>query len=188
MQEVYKTIGRVAAQDVTVLITGESGTGKELVARAVYQHRPRARAPYRRSTAPPSPRACWRASCSATRRGAFTGADRKRIGKFEQCNGGTLFLDEIGDMAGPCRPRCCAFFRSSNSSASAATRLVRTDVRLIGATHRDLKAWSAEGRSDRISITGRASSPSICPPCATGETTCRCWCNSSCGAVIRAGA
>ena len=99
MQEVYKAIGRVAAQDVTVLIRGESGTGKELVARAIYQHsEPRRARRSWRSTAPRSPRPCWRASCSATRRAPSPGADRRRIGKFEQCNGGTLFLDEIGDM------------------------------------------------------------------------------------------
>ena len=99
MQEVYKAIGRVAAQNVNVLIRGESGTGKELVARAIYQHSPpgggavpggQLRRPF--------PRRCWKASCSATRKGSFTGADAQRIGKFEQCNGGTLFLDEVGDM------------------------------------------------------------------------------------------
>ena len=98
MQEVYKAIGRVAAQDVTVLILGESGTGKELVARAIYQHSPRAKAPFLAINCAAIPESLLESELFGHEKGAFTGADRRRIGKFEQCNGGTLFLDEIGDM------------------------------------------------------------------------------------------
>src|SRR5271165_5782780 len=101
MREVYKAIGRVAAQNVPVLITGESGTGKELVARAIYQHGPRAKAPFLALNCAAIPEQLLESELFGHEKGAFTGADRKLIGKFEQCNGGTLFLDEIGDMPLP---------------------------------------------------------------------------------------
>jgi two-component system nitrogen regulation response regulator GlnG len=98
MGEVYKAIGRVAAQNAIALITGESGTGKELVARAIYQHRTRARAPFLAINCAAIPENLLESELFGHEKGAFTGTDRKRIGKFEQCNGGTLFRDEIGDM------------------------------------------------------------------------------------------
>ncbi len=98
MREVYKAIGRVAGQNVPVLITGESGTGKELVALAIYQHSSRARAPFMALNCAAIPENLLESELFGHEKGAFTGADRKRIGKFEQCNGGTLFLDEVGDM------------------------------------------------------------------------------------------
>ena len=98
MQEVYKAIGRVAGQDVTVLIRGESGTGKELVARAIYQHSRRADGPFLAVNCAAIPETLLESELFGHEKGAFTGADRRRIGKFEQCSGGTLFLDEIGDM------------------------------------------------------------------------------------------
>src|SRR5262245_37816006 len=98
MQEVYKAIGRVAGQAVTVLIRGESGTGKELVARALYQHSARADRPFLAINCAAIPEALLESELFGHEKGAFTGADRRRIGKFEQCDGGTLFLDEIGDM------------------------------------------------------------------------------------------
>src|SRR3982750_3016127 len=101
MQEAYKAIGRVADQTFPVLITGESGTGKELVARAIYQHGPRAKAPFLAPNCAAAPEARVGSELSGHEKGASTGADRRRIGKFEQCNGGTLFLDEVGDMPLP---------------------------------------------------------------------------------------
>src|SRR5262249_46543132 len=98
MQEVYKSIGRVADQVFPVLITGESGTGKELVARAVYQHSSGARAPFLALNCAAIPEQLLESELFGHEKGAFTGADRRRVGKFEQCDGGTLFLDEIGDM------------------------------------------------------------------------------------------
>ena len=98
MQEAYKAIGRVADQTFPVLITGESGTGKELVARAIYQHGPRAQAPFLALNCAAIPENLLESELFGHEKGAFTGADRRRIGKFEQCNGGTIFLDEVGDM------------------------------------------------------------------------------------------
>jgi two-component system, NtrC family, nitrogen regulation response regulator GlnG len=98
MQEVFKAIGRVAPQDVTVLILGESGTGKELVARAIYQYTHRDKSPFLAINCATIPENLLESELFGHEKGAFTGADRRRIGKFEQCGGGTLFLDEIGDM------------------------------------------------------------------------------------------
>src|SRR5205085_12670021 len=98
MQEVYKAVGRVAPQDVTVLITGESGTGKELVARAIYHYSRRADKPFLAINCAAIPEALLESDLFGHEKGAFTGAHQRRIGKFEQCHGGTLFLDEIGDM------------------------------------------------------------------------------------------
>src|ERR1700731_1054483 len=105
MQEVYKAIGRVADQTFPVLITGESGTGKELVARAIYQHGPRAKAPFLALNCAAIPETLLESELFGHEKGAFTGAERRRIGRFEQVNGGTLFLDEIGDMPLPAQAK-----------------------------------------------------------------------------------
>jgi two-component system nitrogen regulation response regulator GlnG len=146
MGEVYKAIGRVAAQNVIVLITGESGTGKELVARAIYQHSGRARAPFLAINCAAIPESLLESELFGHERGAFTGADRKRIGKFEQCSGGTLFLDEIGDMPLATQAKILRLLQDQSFERVGGDETVRTDVRLIAATHRDLKAWSAEGK------------------------------------------
>src|SRR6516165_4970414 len=99
MQEVIKDIGRVADKDVTVLIAGETGTGKELVARAIYQHSRRAGGPFLAINCAAIPEHLLESELFGHEKGAFTGADRQRIGKFEQCSGGTLLLDEVGDMS-----------------------------------------------------------------------------------------
>src|SRR5437868_6180828 len=146
MREVYKAVGRVAAQDVPVLITGESGTGKELVARAVYQHGPRAKAPFLALNCAAIPETLLESELFGHEKGAFTGADRRRIGKFEQCNGGTLFLDEVGDMPPALQAKVLRLLQEQAFERVGGNETVRTDVRLIAATHRDLRAWSAEGK------------------------------------------
>ena len=157
MSEVYKAIGRVAAQDVPVLITGESGTGKELVARAVYQHGPRSKACFLALNCAAIPANLLESEMFGHEKGAFTGAERRRIGKFEQCNGGTLFLDEIGDMPQSMQAKILRVLQEQAFERVGGNETVRTDVRLIAATHRDLKEWSAQGkfRSDlyyRLSV------------------------------------
>jgi two-component system nitrogen regulation response regulator GlnG len=146
MREVYKAIGRVAAQDVPVLITGESGTGKELVAGAIYQHGPRARAPFLALNCAAIPEQLLESELFGHEKGAFTGADRKRIGKFEQVSGGTLFLDEVGDMPLALQAKMLRLLQDQTFERVGGNETVRTDVRLIAATHRDLKAWSEEGK------------------------------------------
>ncbi len=145
MQEVYKAVGRVAAQDVPVLITGESGTGKELVARAIYQHGRRSRAPFLALNCAAIPEALLESELFGHEKGAFTGADRRRIGRFEQCNGGTLFLDEIGDMPAALQAKMLRVLQEQTFERVGGTETVTTDVRVISATHRDLKAAAAAG-------------------------------------------
>jgi two-component system nitrogen regulation response regulator GlnG len=140
MREVYKAIGRVARQNVTVLITGESGTGKELVARALYHHSARAGAPFLALNCAAIPENLLESELFGHERGAFTGADRRRIGKFEQCSGGTLFLDEIGDMPLALQAKLLRVLQDQTFERVGGNDVVRTDVRLIAATHRDLKA------------------------------------------------
>ncbi|HEY2911008.1 MAG TPA: sigma-54 dependent transcriptional regulator, partial [Gemmataceae bacterium] len=146
MQEVYKAIGRVAAQEVNVLITGESGTGKELVARAIYQHSKRADKPFLAINCAAIPEGLLESELFGHEKGAFTGADRKRIGKFEQANGGTIFLDEIGDMPPATQAKMLRVLQEQAFERVGGNETIRTDVRLIAATHRDLKAWSEEGK------------------------------------------
>jgi two-component system nitrogen regulation response regulator GlnG len=146
MGEVYKAIGRVAAQNVIALIAGESGTGKELVARAIYQHSTRGRAPFLAINCAAIPENLLESELFGHEKGAFTGADRKRVGKFEQCSGGTIFLDEIGDMPAATQAKVLRLVQDQSFERVGGSETVRTDVRLIAATHRDLKAWSAEGR------------------------------------------
>ena len=146
MREVYKAIGRVAAQDVPVLITGESGTGKELVARAIYQHGPRGKAAFLALNCAAIPENLLESELFGHEKGAFTGADRRRIGKFEQCNDGTLFLDEIGDMPLALQAKILRVLQEQSFERVGGNETIRTDVRLIAASHRDLKALSAEER------------------------------------------
>src|SRR5271156_2937681 len=150
MQEVYKEIGRVAPQDVTVLVLGESGTGKELVARAIYSHSRRSAAPFLAINCAAIPETLLEGELFGHEKGAFTGADRRRIGKFEQCSGGTLFLDEIGDMSLLLQAKMLRLLQEQSFERVGGNEMIRTDVRLIAATHRDLKEMVAadEFRSD----------------------------------------
>jgi DNA-binding NtrC family response regulator len=145
MQEVYKAIGRVAPKNVTVLIRGESGTGKELVARAVYQHSSRNEGPFLAVNCAAIPENLLESELFGHEKGAFTGADRRRIGKFEQCNGGTLFLDEIGDMPLPLQSKMLRVLQEQTFQRVGGNETIQTNVRIITATHRDLKEASDTG-------------------------------------------
>jgi DNA-binding NtrC family response regulator len=143
MQEVYKAIGRVAPQDVTVLILGESGTGKELVARAIYHHSRRASGPFLTINCSAIPEPLLESELFGHEKGAFTGADRKRIGKFEQCNGGTLFLDEIGDMTPLTQTKLLRVLQDQCFERVGGNETIHTSVRLIAATNRPLEEMVA---------------------------------------------
>jgi DNA-binding NtrC family response regulator len=145
MLEVFKAIGRVAAQDVTVLITGASGTGKELVARAIYQHGTRAKGTFLAINCAAIPDALLESELFGHEKGAFTGAERRRIGKFEQCSGGTLFLDEVGDMPLPTQGKVLRLLQDQAFERVGGNETIQTDVRLIAATNRDLEALSGDG-------------------------------------------
>src|SRR3954452_2377835 len=131
MQEVYKAIGRVAPQDVTVLIRGESGTGKELVARALYQHSKRSGAPFLAINCAAIPEALLESELFGHEKGAFTGADRQRVGKFEQCDGGTLFLDEIGDMPLALQAKMLRVLQDQSFQRLGGDTTVEANVRVI---------------------------------------------------------
>jgi two-component system nitrogen regulation response regulator GlnG len=146
MQEVYKAIGRAAPQDVTVLILGESGTGKEMVARALYHYSRRAEKPFLAVNCAAIPESLLESELFGHEKGAFTGADRKRVGKFEQCDGGTIFLDEIGDMTPLTQAKVLRVLQDQTFERVGGSEQVRTDVRVIAATNRDLESMVASGR------------------------------------------
>jgi two-component system nitrogen regulation response regulator GlnG len=146
MQEMCKAIGRLAPQDVNVLITGESGTGKELVARALYQHSKRADRPFLAINCAAIPEALLESELFGHEKGAFTGADRRRIGKFEQVSGGTLFLDEIGDMAPALQAKMLRVLQEQRFERLGSNETVQTQVRVLAATNHDLEKLVAEGR------------------------------------------
>jgi two-component system nitrogen regulation response regulator GlnG len=146
MQEVYKAIGRVAAQDDTVLITGESGTGKELVARAIYQHSCRATGPFLAINCAAIPENLLESELFGHEKGAFTGAERRRIGKFEQCAGGTLLLDEVGDLSPLTQGKMLRLLQEKQFQRLGGTETIQADVRVLAATNVDLEAAVAAGR------------------------------------------
>jgi DNA-binding NtrC family response regulator len=146
MQEVYKAIGRVAPQNVTVLILGETGTGKELVARAVYHHSQRADRPFHAVNCAAIPETLLESELFGHERGAFTGADRRRIGKFEQCKGGTLFLDEIGDMTPLTQAKILRVLQDQRFERVGGNETIETDVRIIAATNQPLERLIEQDR------------------------------------------
>ncbi|UCD57927.1 MAG: sigma-54-dependent Fis family transcriptional regulator [Candidatus Hydrogenedentota bacterium] len=146
MQEVYKTIGRVAPTDATVLIRGESGTGKELVARAVYQHSLRANKPFQVINCVAIPETLLESELFGYEKGAFTGAVGRRFGKIEQANGGTVFLDEIGDMPLSIQAKILRLLQGKSIERLGGRELIPVDVRIIAATNRNLETALNEGR------------------------------------------
>ena len=145
MQKVYKTIGRVAQTDATVLIQGESGTGKELVSRAVYQHGIRSDKNLSIINCVAIPENLLESELFGFEKGAFTGAARRHIGKIEQADGGTVFLDEIGDMPISIQAKILRLLQERCIERLGGDETIPVDVRIIAATNRDLKAAIAQG-------------------------------------------
>ena len=150
MKDVYRDIGRVAARDVTVLILGESGTGKELIARAVFQHSERASGPFRAVNCAAIPESLLESELFGHEKGAFTGAEQRRIGRIEQCAGGTLFLDEIGDMTPLTQAKILRFLQEREFERVGSNEPIKADVRIVAATNRNLEEMVQAGtfRSD----------------------------------------
>ena len=138
MQTIYKEIGRVAGKPVIVLIRGETGTGKELIARAIYQHSERAQAPFVAINCAAIPETLLESELFGHERGAFTGAEARRIGRFEQAHGGTLFLDEIGDLTPNTQVKLLRVLQERCLQRLGGKETIAVDVRVIAATHRDL--------------------------------------------------
>jgi two-component system nitrogen regulation response regulator GlnG len=146
MQEVFRAIGRLSRSSLSVLVTGESGTGKELVARALHQHSPRAAGPFIALNTSAIASELLESELFGHERGAFTGADAMRRGRFEQADGGTLFLDEIGDMSTALQTRLLRVLAEGEFYRVGGSVPIRVDVRVIAATHQDLDARVKQGR------------------------------------------
>ena len=145
MQEVFRAIGRLSQSNVTVLITGESGTGKELVARALHKHGPRARNAFVALNTAAIPRDLLESELFGHERGAFTGAQQSRRGRFEQAEGGTLFLDEIGDMPAELQTRLLRVLSDGQYYRVGGHQPQKANVRVIAATHQDLEDRVRQG-------------------------------------------
>lgn len=145
MQEVFRAIGRLARSNITVLINGESGTGKELVAHALHRHSPRVSAPFIALNMAAIPKDLMESELFGHERGAFTGAQTRREGRFEQANGGTLFLDEIGDMPAELQTRLLRVLADGEFYRVGGHEPVKVDVRIIAATHQNLSGLVKQG-------------------------------------------
>lgn len=146
MQALFRAMGRVAAAPLNVLITGETGTGKELVARALHRESPRARKPFIALNTAAIPSELLESELFGHEAGAFTGANKRHVGRFEQADGGTLFLDEIGDMPPALQTRLLRVLAEGEFFRVGGRELIRVDVRVIAATHQPLEALVADGR------------------------------------------
>jgi two-component system nitrogen regulation response regulator GlnG len=139
MQEIYRTIARLTTADLTVMINGESGTGKELVARALHDYGRRRAGPFVAINMAAIPRELIESELFGHERGAFTGATNRNLGRFEQATGGTLFLDEIGDMPPEAQTRLLRVLQEGEFTTVGGRQPIRANVRIVAATHRDLR-------------------------------------------------
>ena len=146
MQTLFRSIGRLAQAPLSVLITGETGTGKELVARALHRESPRARLPFVALNTAAIPAELLESELFGHEAGAFTGATKRHVGRFEQADGGTLFLDENGDMPLPLQTRLLRVLAEGEFFRVGGRELIRVDVRVVAATHQPLEALVADGR------------------------------------------
>lgn len=146
MRALFRAIGRLAQAPLSVLINGETGTGKELVARALHNESPRAQAPFVALNAAAIPTELLESELFGHEAGAFTGATKRHIGRFEQADGGTLFLDEIGDMPLSLQTRLLRVLAENEFFRVGGRELIRVNVRVITATHQDLDMLVEQGR------------------------------------------
>ena len=146
MQSIFKTIGRVAQTDATVLIQGESGTGKELIGRAVHSHSPRWSGPFVALNCSAVPRELLESELFGHEKGAFTGAVEQRPGVFEVADGGTLMLDEVGDMPLELQAKLLRVIQEKELTRIGGREVIKTDCRIVAATHRDLEAMVKSGK------------------------------------------
>ncbi|HEU4813015.1 MAG TPA: nitrogen regulation protein NR(I) [Xanthomonadaceae bacterium] len=146
MRALFRSIGRLAQAPLSVLITGETGTGKELVARALHRESPRADGPFVALNTAAIPADLLESELFGHEAGAFTGATRRHVGRFEQADGGTLFLDEIGDMPLPLQTRLLRVLAEGEFFRVGGRALIKVDVRVVAATHQALEALVADGR------------------------------------------
>jgi DNA-binding NtrC family response regulator len=146
MQQVFQTIQKVAETDLTVLVRGESGTGKELVAQALHNRSSRAGRPFVAVNCAAISRELVESELFGHEKGAFTGADARRQGRFEAAEGGTIFLDEIGDMAPETQAKVLRVLQERSLERVGGTQPIEVDVRVVAATHRDLEAEVEKGR------------------------------------------
>lgn len=144
MLEVYKQIGRVAGQDVAVLIRGESGTGKELIARAIYQHSHRSQSCFLAVNCAALSDTLLESELFGHEKGAFTGAERRHVGKFEQCSDGTIFLDEIGDMSPMTQSKVLRLLQEQRFERVGGSETIQVNVRMVSATNRNLEEMIEE--------------------------------------------
>ncbi|MDL1873439.1 sigma-54-dependent Fis family transcriptional regulator, partial [Deltaproteobacteria bacterium PRO3] len=144
VREVYKTIGKVAANDVSILITGESGTGKELIAKAIHQNSPRAKGPFVAVNCAAIPRDLLESELFGYRKGAFTGAEENRPGHFEIANNGTLFLDEVGDLPLPLQAKLLRVLQEKEVQRLGSSEAKSVDVRILAATNQNLEKMVKE--------------------------------------------
>jgi len=163
MQAIYKEIGRVAATSATVLIRGATGTGKELIARAIYQHSARADKPFIAVNCAAIPDTLLESELFGYERGAFTGAQGRRIGRFEQAQGGTIFLDEVGDLNGNTQGKLLRVLQERSIQRLGSEANIPVDVRVLAATHRDLET-AIQGREFREDLFYRLSVVTIALP------------------------
>ena len=145
MQDIYRVLGRVMRTDLTVLITGESGTGKEMVARALHDYGPRRAGPFVAINMAAIPRDLIESELFGHEKGAFTGALPRKSGRFEQAEGGSLFLDEIGDMPTEAQTRLLRVLQEGEYTTVGGRTPIRANVRIIAATHRDLRQLIRQG-------------------------------------------
>src|SRR3712207_4843500 len=145
MQEIYRTVARLTTTDLTVMITGESGTGKELVARALHDYGRRRAGPFVAVNMAAIPRELIESELFGHERGAFTGALNRGVGRFEQAAGGTLFLDEIGDMPSEPQTRLLRVLQEGEFTTVGGRQPVKANVRIVAATHRDLRQSIRQG-------------------------------------------